>query len=94
MVPLPLAPSPARLGEGVFLPLFQDFMKTAVDYRKHAQDCQELARQMPKGEQREQLFEMARTWDSLADEREDQERRAASARLSPPGAQDSGPPKR
>ncbi len=29
-----------------------------------------LARQMPEGEQREQLLEMARTWESLAETRE------------------------
>jgi len=45
-------------------------MKTASEYRKHAEECRVLARQMPEGEQRDQLLEMARTWDSLADTRE------------------------
>jgi hypothetical protein len=45
-------------------------MKTASEYRKHAEECRVLARQMPAGEQREQLLEMARTWDSLAETRE------------------------
>jgi hypothetical protein len=45
-------------------------MKTAAEYRKHAEECRVLARQMPEGEQREQLLEMARTWESLAETRE------------------------
>jgi hypothetical protein len=44
-------------------------MKNASEYRQHAQECRELAKQMPSGAQREQLLEMARTWDRLADER-------------------------
>jgi hypothetical protein len=45
-------------------------MKAAADYRKHAQECLVLANQMPSGEQREQLLEMARTWEALAKTRE------------------------
>jgi len=45
-------------------------MKTASEYRKHAQECRVLAQQVPAGEQRNQLLEMARTWDRLADDRE------------------------
>ncbi|RDI61840.1 hypothetical protein [Microvirga subterranea] len=45
-------------------------MKTASEYRKHAEECRVLARQVPEGEQREQLLEMARTWESLAETRE------------------------
>jgi hypothetical protein len=45
-------------------------MKTAAEYRKHAEECQVLAKQMPEGEQRRQLLEMARTWDNLAADRE------------------------
>jgi hypothetical protein len=45
-------------------------MKTAAEYRKHAEECRVLAKQVPEGEQREQLLEMARTWDSLAETRE------------------------
>jgi hypothetical protein len=45
-------------------------MKTALEYRKHAEECRVLARQVPEGEQRDQLLEMARTWESLADTRE------------------------
>jgi hypothetical protein len=47
-------------------------MKTASEYRKHAQECRLLARQVSEGEQREQLLEMARTWDGLAESRERQ----------------------
>jgi hypothetical protein len=45
-------------------------MKAALEYRKHAEECRVLARQVPEGEQRDQLLEMARTWESLADTRE------------------------
>lgn len=45
-------------------------MKTAAEYRKHAEECRVLAKQMPEGEQRGQLLEMARTWSNLALERE------------------------
>ncbi|EIM26763.1 hypothetical protein [Microvirga lotononidis] len=45
-------------------------MKTAAEYRKHADECRVLAKQVPEGEQRTQLLEMARTWDNLAVDRE------------------------
>ncbi|WP_114947280.1 hypothetical protein [Microvirga calopogonii] len=50
-------------------------MKTAADYRKHAEECRVLAKQLPEGEQRNQLLEMARTWDNLANDREQLVRR-------------------
>lgn len=50
-------------------------MKKASEYRQHAQECRDLAKQMPQGEQRDQLLEMARTWDNLAAERADLVRR-------------------
>jgi hypothetical protein len=46
-------------------------MKTAAEYRKHAEECRVLAKQVPEGEQRNQLLEMARTWDNLATDREE-----------------------
>ena len=46
-----------------------DTMKTASEYRQHAEECRALARNMTEGEQRDQLLEMARTWDKLAEER-------------------------
>jgi hypothetical protein len=45
-------------------------MKTAAEFRKHAEECRILAKQVPEGEQRNQLLEMARTWDNLATDRE------------------------
>ena len=45
-------------------------VKKASEYRKHAEECRTLARQMKQGEYREQLLIMADTWDRLAAERE------------------------
>ena len=45
-------------------------MKKASEYRKHAEECRILAKQVPEGPQRDQLLEMARTWDALADDRD------------------------
>ena len=45
-------------------------MKKASEYRKHAAECRELAKQVPEGPQRDQLLEMARTWDNLAEDRD------------------------
>jgi len=45
-------------------------MKKASEYRKHSEECRVLAKQVPEGPQREQLLEMARTWDNLANDRE------------------------
>ena len=50
-------------------------MKKASEYREHAQQCRDLAKRMAPGEQRDQLLEMARTWDNLAKEREQLVRR-------------------
>jgi hypothetical protein len=49
-------------------------VKKASEYRQHAEECRALARQV-QGEQREQLLEMARTWEKLAEERSDLVRR-------------------
>ena len=45
-------------------------MKNASDYRKHAEECRSLARQMKHADQREQLLAMAHTWERLADQRD------------------------
>jgi hypothetical protein len=50
-------------------------MKKASEYRQHAQECRDLAKSMPEGPHREQLLEMARTWDNLAAERSEFVRR-------------------
>ena len=44
-------------------------MKKASEYRLHAQECRTLANAMDQGEQRDQLLEMAATWERLAAER-------------------------
>ena len=43
-------------------------MKKASEYRKHAEECRTLSRQM-KGAQREQTLDLATTWDNLAEDR-------------------------
>ena len=40
-------------------------MKTVTEYRAYAEECRALSRQMD-GAHREQLLQMARTWDKLA----------------------------
>ena len=50
-------------------------MKKASEYRKHAEECRVLANRMEQGEHRDQLLEMAATWDRLAAERSDLIRR-------------------
>jgi hypothetical protein len=45
-------------------------MRKISEYRQHADECRGLAALMPSGEQRDQLLEMAETWDRLARERE------------------------
>ena len=45
-------------------------MKTVAEYTKHAADCRTLAKNMPHGDARDQLLEMAKTWEVLARERE------------------------
>ena len=50
-------------------------MKKASEYRQHADECRALAVTMEHGEQRNQLLEMASTWDKLATDRSDLVRR-------------------
>jgi hypothetical protein len=45
-------------------------VKTAAEYRQHANECRGLAKQMPSSELREQLLAMAETWERLAEDRE------------------------
>lgn len=44
-------------------------MKKASEYRRHADECRQLASLMD-GEQRDQLLSMATTWEQLAADRE------------------------
>jgi hypothetical protein len=46
-------------------------MKKASEYRKHAEECRELAAKTELGDQREQLLRMAAHWDQLAKDRSD-----------------------
>lgn len=50
-------------------------MKKASEYRQHAEECRALAARMEVGEHRDQLLEMAATWDRLATERSELVRR-------------------
>ncbi len=50
-------------------------MKKASEYRLHAQECRALANAMDHGDQRDQLLEMAATWERLAEERSELVRR-------------------
>ena len=44
-------------------------MNKASEYRRHAVECRQFAALMD-GDPREQLLEMATTWEQLAEERE------------------------
>ena len=66
-------------------------MKKASEYRKHAEECRILARQMPEGAQREQLLEMARTWDSLAQDRDWLVERHPELKVVEPAGNEEGP---
>ena len=44
-------------------------MRKIEDYRKHAEECRQLARRASPGDHRDQLMNMAQTWDGLAEER-------------------------
>jgi hypothetical protein len=46
-------------------------MRKASEYRQHAAECREMANRA-SGPQRDQLLEMAKTWDALADNRDKQ----------------------
>jgi hypothetical protein len=45
-------------------------MKKASEYRQHAEECRVLARNVKEGVQREQLLEMARNWEQMAEDRD------------------------
>jgi hypothetical protein len=56
-------------------------MRKVEDYMKHAQECRTLARNMAPGEQRDQLLNMAQTWELLAQERRHElEKQGATSR--------------
>jgi len=45
-------------------------MKTVAEYRRHADECRELARRARSPEEREMILQIAQTWDKLAKARE------------------------
>jgi hypothetical protein len=65
-------------------------VKKASEYRKHAEECLALAKQVRDGEHRKQLLEMARTWNALA---EDRERVTRSTQTRTPATQGPSSPK-
>ena len=67
-------------------------MKKASEYRKHAEECRVLANRMAHGEHRDQLLEMAATWDRLAVERSDLVRRHPELALSGEHAEEAATP--
>jgi hypothetical protein len=50
-------------------------VKKASEYRQHAEECRALAKSTLAGAQRDQLLEMASTWEKLAAERSELVRR-------------------
>ena len=44
-------------------------MKKASEYRQHADECRTLASKIRAGPQKDQLLEMAASWEKLAAER-------------------------
>ena len=45
-------------------------MKPGEEYRRHARECRRLARSAIVAKEREQLLELANTWEALALERD------------------------
>lgn len=66
-------------------------MKKASEYRQHAVECRQLASRMDLGEHRDQLLEMAATWDALARDRAALIRRYPELALEGEGAEDGVP---
>jgi hypothetical protein len=65
-------------------------MTKGAEYRKHAQECRALARNVQNDEHKHQLIKMAEAWDSFAAERERLERSGRASELSLSG--DRGKP--
>jgi hypothetical protein len=53
-------------------------MKKAEEYRQHAKECRDLTRGLDAGPQRDQLLQMAETWERLAEERMQKTQQAAA----------------
>ncbi len=67
-------------------------MKKASEYRRHAEECRAMARQTQPGPQRDQLLEMARTWDNLAADRSEMIRRHPELGLAGEHAEEANQP--
>ena len=67
-------------------------MKKASEYRQHAEECRVLANRMEQGEHRDQLLEMAATWDRLAVERSELVRRHPELALQGERAEEAAKP--
>jgi hypothetical protein len=78
------------LGPGFWgrLLLSGSHMKKAFEYRRHAEECRQLAAGTPLPEQKAQLLEMASTWEMLADQREQE--LARQTRIAALTSNDSG----
>jgi hypothetical protein len=53
-------------------------MKKAEEYRAHAAECLEMARQTRNEEHKRQLLQMAETWEMLAVQREKAQRKKSN----------------
>ena len=69
-------------------------MKKASEYRQHAEECRAIANRMAKGVQRDQLLEMAATWDKLAADRSDLVRRHPELALDGEHREEVGLPRK
>ncbi len=69
-------------------------MKKASEYRQHAEECRAMANQSKPGPQRDQLLEMARTWEKLATERSDLVRRHPELAIEGEHEEEAKRPKR
>jgi len=47
-----------------------DTVEKVVDYRRHAEECRQLATRMRNPAERDMLLGMAESWEMLADDRE------------------------
>jgi hypothetical protein len=63
-------------------------MRKVEEYRRHAAECRQLAVATSNAESRQQLLDMAETWDGLARDRAEQ--LAREARLSALEKNDNG----
>jgi hypothetical protein len=58
---------PARHGRNIHL---GGYLTTINEYRQHARDCLQIARNAQSSDERAILIEMAKTWHRLAQEKE------------------------